>query len=380
MIHAAISGTGFMGVTHAEALKRLPGVKLLGIQGSTPDKSRAAADNLQLPKAYADFDEILADPEVAVVHLTTPNRLHYPQAKAALAAGKHVLCEKPLAMTSAESAELAELAAASGLAHGVNYNIRFYPLNLHAREQVAAGAAGTIHSITGSYQQDWLLHETDYNWRVLVEHGGPLRAVADIGTHWLDLVTSITGLEPEAVQARLHTVHPVRQRPEGEVQTYSGKLGAEQKLHPVEIDTEDMAILTILFRGGVLGSLFVSQVSPGFKNRLRYEIAGSKATLAWDSESPNELWTGRRDGPNETLLKDPAAMAPLAAAAADYPGGHNEGYPDTFKMGFRAFYDSIRDPSFKDDPPYATFASGHRENLFCDAVLKSHEEGRMVEL
>ena len=379
MINVAISGTGFMGLTHAEALARLQGVRLLGIQGSSAEKSRAAADKLALSKAYGSFEELLADAEVQAVHITTPNRLHFEQAKAALQAGKHVLCEKPLAMTSEQSGELVELAEASGLAHAVCYNIRFYPLNLHAREAVAGGEAGTIHTITGSYQQDWLLYDTDYNWRVLVEQGGPLRAVADIGTHWLDLVSAVTGLVPEAVYAKLKTVHPVRQRPVGEVQTFSDADDAERR--PVEIDTEDFALLTIRFSGGALGSLFVSQVSPGHKNRLRYELSGSKATFAWDSQSPNDLWIGRRGGPSEIVLKDPADLSPLAAKHADYPGGHNEGFPDTFKMTFRSFYDAIESKTFGDPSvPYATFQAGHRENLFCDAVLRSHQEDRMVDL
>ncbi len=385
MIHVAVSGTGFMGRTHVEALSRLGGVRVLGVQGSSAEKSQAAAESLGLPKAYGTYEELLGDPEVHAVHLTTPNRLHYSQAKAALRAGKHVLCEKPLATTSAESGELVALAEASGLAHAVCYNIRFYPLNLHARESIAGGGAGTVRTITGSYQQDWLLHDTDYNWRVLAEQGGPLRAVADIGTHWLDLVCAVTGLVPEAVYATLRTVHPVRQRPAGETRTYSNEQPDERDLHPVEITTEDLGLLTIRFSGGALGSLFVSQVSPGHKNRLRYEISGSEATFAWDSQSPNDLWVGRRDGPTEAMVKDPATLSPLASRHADYPGGHNEGFPDTFKMTFRAFYDAIRTGdhggSHGGSPvPYATFREGHRENLFCDAVLRSHREGRMVEL
>ena len=205
-IGVAVTGTGFLGPTHIEALRRL-GIPVVGVMGSSPAKSAAFAERMNIPKAYADFDELLADPAVQSVHLTTPNRWHFETAKEALLAGKHVLCEKPLAMNSQESAALTELAASVKLAAGVNYNYRFYPICLDARERVRRGDLGDIYSIVGGYVQDWLLYPTDYNWRVLASEGGKLRAVADIGTHWLDLVQSITGLEVESLCADLHTVH-----------------------------------------------------------------------------------------------------------------------------------------------------------------------------
>ena len=221
-IGVAVIGAGFIGPVHVEALQRL-GVPVVGILAATPEETRGAAAKLGLAKAYSALDELLADPAVQVVHITTPNRFHFEMASAALRAGKHVLCEKPLAMNSTESAELVDLARETGLAAGVNYNVRFYPLCLEARDMVRRGDLGDVYSICGSYVQDWLFYPTDYNWRVLAEEGGALRAVADIGTHWLDLIHSITGLEVEAVCADLKTVHPIRQRPKGEVQTFKGK-------------------------------------------------------------------------------------------------------------------------------------------------------------
>jgi predicted dehydrogenase len=373
----AIAGTGFMGSTHTEALRRL-GLPVVGILGSSPEKSRRAAASLGIGKAYADFDEVLADPEVQSIHLATPNRLHYPMARAALLAGRHVLCEKPLAMTSAESAELVELARTANVAAGVNYNMRFYPLNLESRERIRRGDLGEVYSVQGSYVQDWLLYPSDYNWRVRAEEGGALRAVADIGTHWLDLIHSLTGLAVEAVCADLRTVHPVRLRPKGEVETFAGKLEGTIATEPIEVATEDLGSILLRFRGGTRGSLFVSQATAGRKNCLRYEIAGANAALAWNSEAPNELWIGRRDRPNEILVKDPSLLSDAARSFTSYPGGHNEGYPDTFKQCFRAFYDYIRAGDLAAPPPFPTFADGHEEIRLCDAILDSHRRGAWV--
>jgi predicted dehydrogenase len=373
----ALVGAGFIGPVHVEALRRL-GLPLTGILGVDEAESRKAAAALGLPKAYRSYDEVLADSDVDVVHLATPNRLHYPMAKAALRKGRHVLCEKPLAMNAAESAELVALAKASGRAAGVNYNIRYYPLCLHAREMVKRGDLGDVVSVCGSYVQDWLLLPTDYNWRVLAEEGGALRAVADIGTHWLDLVHAVTGLESEAVCADLRTVHPVRQRPKGEVETFSGKTKAAVATEPVAVTTEDHGAVLIRYRGGARGVLWVSQVTAGRKNCLRYELAGTKAAVAWESERPNELWIGHRAAPNEVLLRDPSLVADAARRHIAFPGGHNEGFPDTFKQCFKAFYDAIAADTFQEHPPFPTFADGHREIVLCDAILRSHRESRWV--
>ena len=386
-IGAAVIGTGFIGPVHVEALQRL-GVRVAGILGSSPEKSRQAAAQMGLPKGYVSFEELLADDEVQVVHVTTPNRLHFEEASRVLEAGKHVHCVKPLAMNSAESAKLVELARQArekGLAAGVNYNIRFYPLNLEARDVVERGDLGDVYSVCGSYVQDWLFYPTDYNWRVLADEGGELRAVADIGTHWLDLIHAITELEAEAVCADLRTVHPVRQRPKGEVETFKGKeeraLATEPVgTEPIDITTEDYGCVMLRFQGGARGCMWVSQVTAGRKNCLRYEIGGSKRALSWCSERPNDLWVGYRDKPNESLIRDPALVSDGARRFTNYPGGHNEGFPDTFKQCFRAFYDYIAAGDFSATPPFPTFEDGHREILLCEAIIKSHREGRWVEL
>jgi predicted dehydrogenase len=386
----AVVGTGFIGPVHVEALRRL-GRPVAGILGSSPDKSRAAAAALDLPRAYESLDELLGDPAVGVVHLASPNRQHYEQCRRALAAGKHVVCEKPLALTSRETAELTALAKQTPMVTAVCYNVRFYPLCLEAHERVRGQELGAIYHVTGSYLQDWLLYDTDFNWRVLAGEGGALRAVADIGTHWLDLVTAVTGLEVEAVCADLRTVHPVRRRPRGSVQTFAGKLtqsaaqagplaasAAAGETEPVAIATEDYGSVLLRFRNGAAGSCTVSQVAAGRKNCIRFEIAGAKAALAWDSERPNELWIGHRDRANELLLRDPALLHANVRRFANFPGGHNEGFPDTFKQLFRAVYEYIDAGDWQAPRPFPTFADGHREVVLCEAILQSHREKRWV--
>jgi predicted dehydrogenase len=378
-IGVAVIGAGFIGPVHVEALKRI-GVNILGILGISDEESRQAAEALGLPRAYLSLDEVLQDPLVQAVHIATPNRLHYQMARTALEAGKHVMCEKPLAMDPRESAELVALAQQTRLAAGVNYNVRYYPLCLEARAMVDRGEIGEVFSVCGSYAQDWLLYPTDYNWRVLAEEGGPLRAVADIGTHWLDLVQNITGREIEALCADLRTMHPVRRRPQGEVQTFKGKDEKTVASEPIHITTEDYGCLLLRFKGGARGCVWVSQVAAGRKNCLRFEISGARRALAWNSEEPNTLWIGCRDKANESLIRDPALVSEAARRYINYPGGHAEGFPDTFKQCFRSFYDYIAAGDFSAPPPFPSFADGHREILLGNAVLESYRQARWIEL
>lgn len=382
-IGVAVVGTGFIGPVHVEALRRA-GLVVVGILGSTVQKSRAAAEALRLSVAYATFDEVLRDDRVQAVHITVPNCFHFEMASQALLAGKHVVCEKPLAMDSRESSELVRQAAQSGVAAAVAYNIRFYPLCLEARERIQGKGVGDVLHVSGSYVQDWLLRETDFNWRVLTDDGGQLRALADIGTHWLDLVQFITGLRIVAVCADLATVHRTRVRPGGSVETFSGKkdqpASALAVADRVPIDTDDAGGVLLEFENGARGTLWVSQVTAGRKNCLQFEIACAEQALAWNSERPNELWLGKRDQPNELLLRDPALLSPVARDACSYPAGHNEGFPDTFKQLFRAFYGYVARGEFLAPPCFPTFADGHREILLCEAILKSHRERRWVDV
>lgn len=381
-IAAGVVGTGFIGVVHVEALRRL-GIPVLGVVGSSVARAQAKADAMGLP-VYPTYEAMLADHAITVVHLTTPNYLHYPQVKAAIAAGKHVVCEKPLAVTSAESAELLRLAKDAGIVHAVNFNLRFYPLNHQARSLIAAGELGEGRVFHGSYLQDWLMLPTDWNWRLEPELGGALRAVADIGSHWLDLLTFITGQHVEAVMADLHTFIPVRQKPTRPIDTFTGKEVAASETVAQPIHTEDYASILLRFSGGARGVLTVSQVSPGRKNRLWYEVDGSRSSLAWDSERPEELWLGRRDTPSGLMLRDPALLAPAARGTTDFPGGHAEGFPDTFKQLYRAVYRAVEHATVAGGPPaepdYPTFADGHEELLVGEAILQSARQARWVSI
>ena len=364
-IKAAVVGTGFIGVVHVEALRRL-GIEVTGIVGSNPERAAEKARTAGLPAPYPSFEAMLADPAVEVVHLTTPNHLHYEQVRAVLAAGKHVVCEKPLAMNSDETAELLRLAEESGLVHAVNFNIRFYAQNQEARRRVERGELGEPRLISGGYLQDWLLLDTDWNWRLDPAAGGSLRAVGDIGSHWIDLVTFITGRHVEAVMADLTTFIGVRKQPTGPVETFSGATGGDTV--DTAMETEDAAGILLRLTGGARAVVTISQVSAGRKNRLSWEIDGSESALAWHSEAPEELWVGHRERPNELLLRE----------AGDYPPGHAEGFPDTFKHLYRAVYAAVASGGPPDEPDYPTFADGHEEALIADAVARSHAEQRWV--
>lgn len=375
----AVIGLGFMGRTHIQSLRRL-GVEVFGVAGISEQEAVAAAAELSIPKAYKNFDEAISDPQVEVVHLCTPNNLHYSQAKQALLAGKHVLCEKPLAMTMAESGELAQIAKEKGLFTAVNYNLRFYPICQEAKARIAAGDLGTPYLIHGAYLQDWLYLKTDWNWRLEPEQGGNLRVVADIGTHWMDLVTYLTGLKITEVMAEFSTVHPTRLQPAGEVQTYAGKIEKNTSSTEVPIKTEDVAVILFRFENGALGNVSLSQVSAGRKNFLWFEIGGSKSAMRWEQESPNELWIGYREQPNQLLAKDPSLFHNETRGLTGFPGGHAEGYPDTFLQVFRQFYGAIHSGKMPDTGKFATFADGHHEMELCEAIRLSAVEKRWVKV
>ncbi len=255
----------------------------------------------------------------------------------------------------------------------MNFNIRFYPLNQHVASLVREGGLGDVRLVTGRYFQDWLLYDTDWNWRLERDQGGALRAVGDIGSHWLDLTAFLTSLRVEAVMADLTTFIPVRRKPAGPVVTFSTERAAETI--PVEIHTEDVATILLRFEGGARGSVAISQLSPGRKNGLAYQIDGSSSAVAWDSEQPEQLWIGHRDRPNELLLRNPALMNPAGVAAARLPGGHVEGFADTFGAVFSAIYDDVAAGSPSANHTYASFADGHEEMLIGDAVLESARTG-----
>ena len=368
-IKTAVIGTGFMGRVHTEAIRRLGNVEVAAVAAENAELAAAFAAATGIDKAVADYNEILADPEIEAVHICTPNALHYPIAKAAMLAGKNVLCEKPLATSYAEARELVELAKEKNVANCLNHNLRFYPVVQQMRAMIANGALGEILVVQGTYSQDWLLYDTDFNWRVMAKENGPLRAMGDIGSHWMDLIKHVTGLAITSLCADLHTFHPTRKRPKKAVETFAGKTLAPEDYDEVAIDTEDYGAVLLKLGGRARGAFTVSQVSAGCKNRFQVEIFGTKAGLTWNQERPDELWIGHRNEPNQLLLKDPSLLDPKARPYADLPGGHSEGYDDAHKMCFRRFYARVADPAAPVE--YPTFADGRRMMTILEKVIES---------
>lgn len=375
-----VIGVGFIGPAHMEAIRR-QGFEVLALAERNQELAEQAAERLMVPKAYGDWQDLVADPEIDVVHVASPNYLHYEHAKGALEAGKHVICEKPLAMTAKESGELVKIADRKKLVNAVNFNLRFYPLIQDAKARINAGALGDrIYIIQGSYLQDWLLLETDWNWRLEPEFGGELRAIADIGSHWMDMVTFVSGKKITSVSADFETFLPIRKKPKKKIDTFGGKMQFDVEYEEKSITTEDYAAVLLKFEGGTRGVMSVSQVSSGRKNRLFFEINGSDSSLVWDSEMPNQMLIGHRSEPNQWLIKDPSLMMKSAQWSASYPGGHSEGFPDTLKQLQTAFYSYIAEGDFKKAPDFPTFKDGHNTILVDEAILKSAKEKRWVDV
>jgi len=374
----ALFGTGFVGRVHLETMARLGYVDVRALGTADAEQAGRLAAEYGIGKVETDYRRILDDREIDAVHICTPNSLHAVIARDALEAGKHVLCEKPLA-TSAEAArQLAALASEKKLRNCTCHNLRFYPLVQQMRRMREDGDLGEILVLQGTYFQDWLLLDTDWNWRLDSKDNGPSRTMADIGSHWCDMAEHITGLRITALCADLQTFHRTRKKPKGRIQTFAGKMLTPDNYEEVPIDTEDFGAVVFRMGDRTRGSFSVSQVSAGRKNRLSVEVCGAKASVAWDQERPNELWIGKRETPNQFVVKDPSLLGPGARPFADLPGGHAEGYGDTFKQVFRRFYRSIEDPSAEAE--YPQFADGLRQLNLVEAELESHRKHAWVEV
>ncbi|MHA7135605.1 Gfo/Idh/MocA family protein [Oerskovia turbata] len=361
---AGIIGTGFIGEVHARAI-RMAGGELVAVAGIDDATAREAAADLGAQGHTATAQELVDDPGIDVIHVCTPNFLHVPLATAALAAGKHVVCEKPLATDLDGAVALAGLAAQAAAADGrvavVPFAYRFHPMVREARERVRSGAVGTISLVHGSYLQDWLLRASDDNWRVDPALGGASRAFGDIGSHFCDLLEFTTGQRITRLAAQTATVNAERTGADG---------------RPTAVRTEDAVTLQYETDGGALGSAVISQVSAGRKNRLFLEISGSESTLAFDQEAPESLWEGRR-GTSRLLIRDPESLSPAAARYSRLPAGHPQGYQDCFTslVGDTAAAIAGRAP---DGLP--TFADGLRAAHLAEAVARSARTGAWVEV
>jgi predicted dehydrogenase len=369
-LRAAVAGaTGFIGPVHVRAA-RLAGADVVGVAASTPERGRAAAERLGVPRAYDSPEDLVVADGVDVVHLCTPNRLHAPLAEAALAAGKHVVCEKPLATTAAEADRALEVATVSGRVATVPFVYRYTAVVFEARARVAAGRIGAVRLVHGGYLQDWLSTPEDDNWRVDPAESGASRAFADIGSHWCDLMEFVTGDRIAAVCAQTATV--VGERTDrGHAPAFAARTESDPPGLRKAVVTEDAA--TVLFRteAGVIGTMLVSQVSPGRKNHLHLEVAGEHASLRFEQEHPETLWVGRREH-NETVWRDPSGLDPSAARVTTLPPGHAEGYTGCFEAFVADTYAAIRG----DDPDgLPRFADGARSARIVDSVMASARAG-----
>lgn len=373
-IKTAVIGTGFMGKVHAEAIRRLGNVEIAAVASVDDQTAKAFGDAIGVEHTTGDYRKILADPAIQAVHIVTPNALHYPMCKEALEAGKNVVCEKPFTVSVAEAEELVQLAAKTGLANCLEHNLRYYPVVQHIRRIIEDGELGDILIVQGTYSQDWLLYDTDWNWRIETKDNGQLRAVGDIGSHWMDMIQHLTGLQITALCADLATFHPTRKRPKGAVETFAGKTLTPSDYEAVPIETEDYGAILIHLGARARGAFTVSQMSAGRKNMFNFDIFGTKAGVSWNQERPDELWIGHRNTPNQIIIKDPSLLHPKAASYADLPGGHSEGYDDTHKQVFKRFYARVANPSAPVE--YPTFADGlHGMKLLGKVVESSRKQG-----
>ena len=378
MLKAGIVGTGYIGPAHIEALRRLGGVEVVAVAEANQDLADKKAAHLCIPRAYGDYCDLLKDKSIDVVHNCTPNFMHLKVNRDILNAGKHCISEKPLGMTSRESAELLQLALAKGLVHAVNFNYRYYPLVQQARVMVQQGQLGRVFAVQGCYMQDWLLYDTDWSWRLDPQMSGQSRVISDIGSHWFDLIQFILGRRIVRVFADLLTLYEYRKKPKVAIETFAGKELLPDQYERVRIDSEDYGHILMQFEDGTKGMVCITHISAGRKNHIVFELNGTEKSLWWDHERPNEMMIGNRNRPNELMLKDTVLMDQGIRDYAHYPAGHNEGYPSAVKNFCRNVYRYIAGDSKEID--FATFEDGHRADLLVEAVLQSHKTAQWVSI
>jgi predicted dehydrogenase len=376
-VRYGIVGVGFVGPHHVEAVRRLGFVEIVAVADANLEVARRKAEQLNVPKAYGSYQELMADPQIDVVDIATPTWLHHPIALAAIAKGKHVIVDKPMAVTSAQAREMRDAARKAGVVNAVTFNYRYHPMVQQARVMIGRGDIGTVRFVHGQYLQEWLLYETDFSWRLESDKAGAACVIGDAGAHWFDLAQHLTGNRIVSVLADLNTAVKVRKRPVGQWrEAFAATTAGETEDFPVKVD--DLSNSLVRFDNGAVGNFFASQVCAGHKNDLRIEINGSKESLAWVQERPEELWIGRRGAPNCTMVKEPEALAPEIRQYAALPGGHGEGWPDAFKNLMRnvlTFIAEGRDPAKADGVQFARFEEGFQVACVVDAILKSQQAG-----
>lgn len=379
-IKVGVIGTGFIGPVHVESLRRLGNIEVIALAEANQELADKKADSMGIPRAYGDYKKLLADPDVVAVHNCTPNHMHFPVNRDILEAGKHCISEKPLALDSRQSKELVKLAAKKNLVNAVNFNYRFNPVIQHARMMIENGDLGTIWNARGTYVQDWLIKQTDYNWRINPEHTGASRCFGDIGSHWCDMVQMLMKTHVSEVIAETMTVYDHRLRPKREIEAFAGKTLQPKDYNKYPVKTEDLAVVMMKFDSGATGSTTTSQISAGYKNGFTFAIDGSKCSIFWDQQRPNELFIGYREKANEVLLKDASLLYPEARKFAHYPGGHNEGYDVGLKNFCMLAYEDVAKGRKNKNPLYADFYGGHVEMAIVDAVMASAKSRRWTKV
>ena len=374
-LKAGVVGVGFIGAVHIEQLRRLGNVEVVALADEAGAQEKA--DALYVPHAYTNYKDMIDNEQLDCVHICTPNSTHYEIAMYAMERGVNVVCEKPMTCTVEEAEKLRAYAKEKGLVNAMNFNCRFYPMAYQMRQMVRSGEVGDIYTVHGGYLQDWLFLDTDYSWRLEPEFTGASRAFADIGSHWIDLVEYITGLRAVEVLADFAIFHKTRKKPTKEIATYSGMALRPEDYEEVPITTEDYATVLFHMENGACVSCNISQVFAGRKNQMIVSVAGSRCALHWDSENSNALWIGRRERDNGELVKDPSILDDGTKGVISYPGGHVEGFPDTFKQNFKKIHAAIAGGKPED---YATFDDGLREMVLCEKIVESARERRWVSL
>jgi len=370
-IGMGLIGPGFIAPHHIDAVRRLGYVDVIAIAGSNSTAAEKKASLFNVKRSYGDYRDLIADPEISVIHNTTPSYLHFPVCMAVIEAGKHIISDKPLAITAVEGARLRDAAAAAGVVNAVTFNYRGNPLVQQARLMVQRNDIGNVFFVHGVYLQDWLADANVYSWRLDPTKGGPSSALSDIGSHWCDLAEHISGTRIVSVLADLTTVVKTRYSTAGSTEAFSKDRSGDRI--PVEVAGEDLASVLVRFDNGAKGCLTVGQVLAGHKNGLKIEVNGRSASLAWSQEQQNELWIGRHDQPNSVMDKDPNLMLAGAVRYAHLPGGHQEGWADAFRNVIADCYEWVRSGTKSD--LVCTFADAHRLCCVIEAMLRSADAG-----
>lgn len=384
-IKAALVGLGFMGPIHIEALRRIGGVDITAVADSDPVKAERAARRWGIPRWYGSYKELLEREDFDILHNCAPNHLHFEINAAVLRTGRHIFSEKPLAVNTAQSKELVALAKRHGTINAVGYNYRYNSLVREIRHRIAGGVYGKILLCHGSYLQDWLLFDTDYNWRVEGEQCGDTRAMSDIGSHWSDMIQYLTGSRISRVMANLRTIVPVRKKPLKAVDTFAGTVLRPEEYTEISITNEDCGFVMFELESGVCGQFLVSQVSAGRKCYFNFEIDCEQASISWNQENPEQAFIGRRNRENELLIKDPALMGEESRIYVHSPAGHPEGYLDGVKNMMLCVYThlhALKEGKASPGAPvnFPTFADAHSVMLVCEAVARSNREKSWVQV